>query len=232
IEQKRDGDSFKVWVCACSTGEEAYSIAILIDDLLEKTGRKLQVKLFATDVDEGSIDIAGRNSYPPSIAKEIPADLLKKYFFKERDHYSVIARIRKQIVFARHDVIKSPPFIKNDLIVCRNMLIYMNSLLQHKVLATFHYSLNMGGYLFLGPSENANSIKAGVSEISSKWRIYQKKAVINYGVLHTYTAVTAPGRTASRTMVADRPGPTIADDLSTLLIEEFGAVGLFIDKDF
>ncbi|MFC7524238.1 chemotaxis protein CheB [Parapedobacter sp. GCM10030251] len=232
IGQKRDGDPFKVWICACSTGEEAYSIAILIDDLLEKTGRKLQVKLFATDVDEGSIDIAGQNRYPLSIAKEVPADLLRKYFFKERDHYSVIARIRKQIVFARHDVIKSPPFIKNDLIVCRNMLIYMNSLLQQKVLATFHYSLNMGGYLFLGPSENANSIKAGVSEISTKWRIYQKKAVINYGVLHTYAAVTAPGRATARTLAPERPGRAIADELSTLLIEEFGAVGLFIDKDF
>ncbi|GGH01298.1 hypothetical protein GCM10007415_41720 [Parapedobacter pyrenivorans] len=232
LEQKQDGEQLKVWICACSTGEEAYSIAILIDDLLERTGRKLQVKIFASDVDEGGIEIAGRNTYPHSIAKEVPAALLKKYFFKGRDHYSVITRIRKQIVFARHDVIKSPPFIKNDLIVCRNMLIYMNNLLQQKVLATFHYSLNIDGFLFLGPSENANPIKTGVTEISAKWRIYQKTGIINYGVLHTYTTVAAPTRTAGRPVVANKPDRTITDDLQMLLIAEFGAVALFIDQDF
>lgn len=230
--QKQDGDPLKVWICACSTGEEAYSIAILIDDLLQKSGQKLQVKLFATDVDEGSIEIAGRNRYPLSIAKEVPSHLLKKYFFKERDHYAVITRIRKQLVFARHDVIKSPPFIKNDLIVCRNMLIYMDSLLQQKVLATFHYSLTMGGYLFLGPSENANAIKAGLTEISAKWRIYQKTATVNYGVLHTYTDVATPVKPTGRPLVANTRDSTIADDLRALLIEEFGAVALFIDKEF
>lgn len=231
ISRKQDGAPFKVWICACSTGEEAYSVAMLIDDLLEKTGRKLQVKIFATDIDEGSIDIAGRNKYPLTIEKEVPPEFLKKYFYREREHYTIISRIRKQIVFARHDVIKAPPFIKNDLIVCRNMLIYMNSLLQQKVLATFHYSLNMDGVLFLGPSENASSIQAGLTEISSKWRVYQKTAPVNYGVLHTYPALEAPIRSA-RVLADDDANRSIADDLCSLLIDEFGAVGLFIDKDF
>uniref|UniRef100_UPI00244964A1 chemotaxis protein CheB n=1 Tax=Mucilaginibacter endophyticus TaxID=2675003 RepID=UPI00244964A1 len=124
IAQKQDGELLKVWVCACSTGEEAYSIAVLINDCVKKSGKQLDIKIFATDVDETSIEIAGKNSYPLSVAKEIPADLLKKYFVKDREAYSVIPSIRKQIVFARHNVIKSPPFIKNDLVTCRNMLIY------------------------------------------------------------------------------------------------------------
>ena len=126
VNTKQDGDLLKVWVCACSTGEEAYSIAILINDHLQKIGKSLEVKIFATDVDEASIDIAARNSYPESIAKEVSDELLAAYFVKDGKNYSILPRIRKQIVFARHNVIKSPPFIKNDLVSCRNMLIYMN----------------------------------------------------------------------------------------------------------
>lgn len=233
VAKKPDGDLLKIWVCACSTGEEAYSIAILVNDYLHNIGKNLEVKIFATDVDEASIDIAARNSYPESIAKEVPASLLKAYFIKEGKRYSVLPSIRKQIVFARHNVIKSPPFIKNDLVTCRNMLIYMNNLLQQKVISTFHYSLNRDGYLFLGSSENAGPIKEGVTELSGKWKIYQKTGNVNYGLHHTYTAATPNLRLPEKNVVKVKENvKSFEEDLRDLVIEEFAPVGVFIDSHY
>jgi len=233
IAHKRDGELLKVWVCACSTGEEAYSIAVLINDCVRKSGRQLDIKIFATDVDETSIEIAGKNSYPLSVAKEIPAELLKKYFVKDREAYSVIPSIRKQIVFARHNVIKSPPFIKNDLVTCRNMLIYMNTLLQQKVIATFHYSLVKDGFLFLGSSENAAGIKEGITEISGRWKIYQKTGTINYGLHHTYTSVSPSLKLKAKEKEnAPEPEKSPEQEFIDLLAEESGPVAIFIDKHF
>ncbi|TWR31546.1 PAS domain S-box protein [Mucilaginibacter pallidiroseus] len=234
VKFKQEGEILKVWVCACSTGEEAYTIAVLINDHLAKIGKHLEVKIFATDVDESSIEIAAKNSYPLSVAKEIPADILKKYFIKEGNRYSVIPSVRKQIVFARHNVIKSPPFIKNDLVTCRNMLIYMNTLLQEKVIATFHYSLNKHGFLFLGSSENAASIREGVTEISSKWKIYQKSGTVSYGLHHTYTAATTNLKYTDNRIPVKPIDTTksIEEEFKSLVMEEFGPVGIFIDRGY
>lgn len=234
VNSKQEGELLKIWVCACSTGEEAYSIAILVNDYLRRARRSLDVKIFATDVDDASIEIAARNAYPEAIEKEVPNPLLKTYFIKDGKNYSVIPSIRKQIVFARHNVIKSPPFIKNDLISCRNMLIYMNNLLQEKVISTFHYSLNQGGYLFLGSSENAVSIKDGVTEVSGKWKIYQKTGTINYGLHHTYSAV-APNSLLAEKKPLLKPADSsknIEEEFRDLMVEEFGSVGVFIDTNY
>lgn len=232
IRGKEDGDLLKIWICACSTGEEAYSIAILVNECMHRANKQLEVKIFATDVDEASVEIAGRNSYPLSVAKEIPAPLLKKYFVKDRKAYSIIPSIRKQIVFAKHNVIKSPPFIKNDLVTCRNMLIYMNTLLQQKVIATFHYALVKNGFLFLGPSENAAGIKEGITEISSRWKIYQKTGNINYGLHHTYTAVTPTLKQDKKINRIPVQEKTAEQEFLDLVIEEFDSVGIFIDKTY
>lgn len=234
VKSKSEGDILKVWVCACSTGEEAYSIAILIDDYLKKTGKELEVKIFATDVDEASIEIAARNRYPLSIAKEIDNRLLKTYFVKENKSFTVIPSIRKQIVFARHDVIKSPPFIKNDLITCRNMLIYMNNVLQQKIISTFHYALKKDGFLFLGSSENASGIKDGVVEISSKWKIYQKSGNVNYGLHHSYTTSGGNLKYNDKKALPQKQTQlkTLEEEYRDLVIEEFSPVGIFIDRNY
>ncbi|MES2872941.1 MAG: chemotaxis protein CheB, partial [Bacteroidota bacterium] len=133
ISTKEDGSVLKAWVCACSTGEEAYTVAILLNKCVEISGKDIDIKIFATDVDAASLEIASSNRFPLNITEDVPREILRKYFNREHNHYSVIPAIRKQIVFAKHDVIKSPPFIKNDLITCRNMLIYMNNVLQKKI---------------------------------------------------------------------------------------------------
>ncbi len=235
VNGKVDGEILKVWVCACSTGEEAYTIALIINNYLEQVKKSLEVKIFATDVDDASIDIAARNLYPATIAKEVPAPLLKKYFVKEGKHYSVIPSIRKQIVFARHNVIKSPPFIKNDLVTCRNMLIYMNNLLQQKVLSTFHFSLSQGGYLMLGASETASAVKDGFTELSSKYKFYQKTGNIHYSPHNTYTTSSTPAlKTATKQdkQVSQEVSRSIEDDFKDFVVEELGCVGIFIDKNY
>lgn len=173
IRNKSKNDSIKIWICACSTGEEAYSLAILFDEYLQQIKSDLHVKYFATDIEESNIRFASKNHYPLSIATDVPDNLLSRYFVRDGSVYSVIPRIRKQIVFARHNVIKDPAFIKNDLVSCRNMLIYMNKLLQEKILATFHYSLNPGGYLFLGSSETVPE-NGGFDKYDHKWKIFKR----------------------------------------------------------
>ncbi len=235
VNEKADGEILKVWVCACSTGEEAYSIAILIDQYLQRFRRLLDVKIFATDIEAGNIEFASKNRYSLSIAKDIDPAILEKYFVKEDKSYSVIPRIRKQIVFAKHNVIKDPPFIKNDLVSCRNMLIYLNRVLQQKVLSTLHFSVRLGGFLFLGASETAAGIREGVDEVNSKWKIYRKVGKNKLSSPEFYRPLDS-GSTAERTQALLQPRPSRTDDLAAAfansIIEDFGYVCFYIDTNF
>ena len=232
IKSKTDRDVIKIWVCACSTGQEAYSIAITINECLEKVNRKIEVKIFATDIDEKSIEIAAGNQYPLTIKNEVSPEILKKYFVLEGKHYSVLPQIRKQVVFAKHDVIKAPPFIKNDLISCRNMLIYMNNMLQQKILSTFHFSLNQNGYLFLGSSETAHALKEGITEISGKWKFYQKSGPINYSSFNTYSTGGRLLDHKKSKSTPDAPLTQIEKRFNKFISTDLGYVGVFIDQGY
>jgi two-component system CheB/CheR fusion protein len=233
IKNKTDKDVLKVWICACSTGQEAYSVAIAINECLKKANRKIEVKIFATDIDEKSIEIAAVNQYPLSITNEVPPQILKKYFVLEGKNYSLQPEIRKQVVFAKHDVIKSPPFIKNDLVCCRNMLIYMNSILQQKILSTFHFSLNKNGYLFLGSSETAHALKEGITEISGKWKFYQKSGPINYSSFNTYsTGGRLLDHKKSKSAAPDVPLTETEKRFNKFISTDLGYVGVFIDQGY
>lgn len=175
VAAKTDHESIKVWVCACSTGEEAYSIAILINESISASGKNIHLKLFATDIDEAGIEIASKGIYPAGIIeRDVDVSLLHKYFIKKDGNYHISSVIRKQIVFAKHDIVHDPPFINNDLVSCRNMLIYMNPQLQQKIFSLLMFSLSKHGYLFLGPSEHSTYIRENVEEVSNKWKIYRK----------------------------------------------------------
>ncbi|MBS7565452.1 PAS domain S-box protein [Mucilaginibacter sp. Bleaf8] len=235
VDSKADGDILKVWVCACSTGEEAYSIAILINECLEEKGKNLEVKIFASDIDETSLEVASRNLYPLSIEQDIDEQRLDKYFVKEGRYYSVLSTIRKQIVFAKHNVIKAPPFIKNDLITCRNMLIYMNNLLQQKVLSTLHFSLNQEGYLFLGSSESASVLKDGLIEINAKWKVYQKSGNISYSANHTHFNSPSIAPASSRQLTYNKNGlgaKSLEDEFRDFVTDDLGIVGIFINSNY
>ncbi|RYF87279.1 MAG: PAS domain S-box protein [Chitinophagaceae bacterium] len=235
IQSKKDGDLLKIWVTACSTGEEAYSIAIMADDLLHKLGRNVEIKIFATDIDLDAIEFASKGIYPAQSIAEIDEHLSQRYFVHLDGSVQVHPHLRKQIVFARHNVLKDPPFIKNDLITCRNMLIYMNNILQRRVFSTLQFSLNTGGYLFLGPSEIPASVRDGFKELNGKWKIYRKIANENRFSLERFpsTQPTKSGVEVRHIHPKENPiAKELADDFKKLLTEEYGFAALYVDKNF
>lgn len=162
----------RVWVPACSTGEEAYSMAMLLDDYARNYDVTFDITVFATDLDSGAIKEAGARTFATSISKDIPEILLKRYFIAQKNGYKIAREIRGMVIFSEHNLLKEAPFSKIDLISCRNLLIYLNSETQQKVLSLFQYALRSDGYLFLGGSETISNRKKHFKEIDSNARIY------------------------------------------------------------
>ena len=154
LRNARPSDQIRIWVAGCSTGEEAYSIAILFAEAMEEMGIRRDIKIFATDLDGDSIAVAGRGVYGDSIQEDVSVTRMSRFFTKKGNRYTVNHDIRKMIVFAQHNVFQDPPFGRLDLVSCRNLLIYFQSILQRNLFAIFHMALNDGGYLFLGRSES------------------------------------------------------------------------------
>ncbi len=176
--QMPDGYILRAWVTGCSTGEEAYSLAIVFMEVLEKIKRnnKLNLQIFATDLDTDAIEKARKGVFPANIAADVPAERLSRFFTVEAENFRVNNVIREMVVFAPQNVIKDPPFTKLDLLFCRNMLIYMESTLQKKLIALFHYSLNPFGVLVLGTAETLGAQHEGFKELDGKYKIYQCKS--------------------------------------------------------
>jgi len=237
IDNKEDEETIKIWVTACSTGEEAYTIAMVVDDVLEESAKNLTVKIFASDIDDEAIQFASAGVYPSSVGKDIPPHYLEKYFTGSGKSYTIIPRIRKQIVFARHNIIKDPPFIKNDLVSCRNMLIYISPALQQRIFSLLLFAAGREGYIFLGPSENSALLKKDVEEISARWKIYRKTAeskpgyYYQQGIPESFTSRT---QRASRALQnKDTRSQTILwDDFRQVLMDELCYVVLYIDSNF
>ncbi|MBA3392856.1 MAG: PAS domain-containing protein [Deltaproteobacteria bacterium] len=166
------GRPLRVWVAGCATGEEAYSIAILLHELTENVDRSFQI--FATDVHRGSIEIAGRAFYPEASLVNVSPERRDRYFIRSGTSYQLVPELRQSIVFAPHNVIKDAPFTRVDLVSCRNMLIYFQPAVQQKVLNQFHFALNRGGIMFLGPSESPGALIKDFETVDQGWRMYRK----------------------------------------------------------
>jgi two-component system CheB/CheR fusion protein len=164
----------RIWVAACSTGEEAYSLAILFKECMIEYNINRDIKIFATDLDKNSLEYASSGFYPDNIVSDVSPDRLSKFFMKREGGYQVNENIRGMMVFARHNIINDPPFSKLDLISCRNFLIYVNPDTQQKIFSLFNLSLNENGYLFLGSSESLGNMSEGFKAIDNKSKIFQK----------------------------------------------------------
>jgi two-component system CheB/CheR fusion protein len=175
LESKPDGGAVRVWVAGCGTGEEAYSMAILLAEAMANLKKQLEVQIFATDLDSEGIDRARVGLYSESIAADVSSERLQRFFVKEEAGCKLKKQIREMVVFAAHDLAKDPPFSKLDLVSCRNVLIYMDSLLQKKILRLFDYTLNPEGVLFLGTSETIGGLTERFEPIDAKWRIFRHK---------------------------------------------------------
>ncbi|MGM0604004.1 MAG: CheR family methyltransferase, partial [Bacillota bacterium] len=175
--KKQESGILRLWVPACSTGEEAYSIAILIAEHQEKINQNLKVQIFATDIDSNAIVAARRGVFSASIVNDITEERLAS-FFNTKDNgktYRIQKNIREMVIFSEQNLIEDPPFSRLDLISCRNLLIYMKKDLQKKIISLFSYALNPGGYLFLGTSETLGEANICFSAVNSKLKIYQLK---------------------------------------------------------
>ncbi len=167
-------NSLRIWVPACATGEEAYSIAMLFLEAEEELNKRIEFKIFATDLDHDSIQYASRGIYPQPMAAVIPEKLRNKYFRPADSSLAADSILRERILFAPQDLIHSPPFRRIDLISCRNVLIYFQHDLQQAIFKKFHYSLNDEGYLFLGPSESLSETKDNFEVVHTKAKIFRK----------------------------------------------------------
>jgi two-component system CheB/CheR fusion protein len=177
LADKPRGALIRVWVPGCSTGEEAYSIAILLQERMEELKQSFKLHVFATDIDRRAIECARAGIYPASIAGDISPERLARFFSQEPDGsaYRIQKGIRDSVIFSEQDVIKDPPFSKLDLISCRNLLIYMGGELQKKLIPLFHYALNPGGMLFLGTSETAGEFGDLFATVDRKSKLYQRR---------------------------------------------------------
>jgi len=173
--EKRTGQELRIWVSACSTGEEAYSLAMLFHDCMQRIDSSVKVKIFATDVDRDAVIRAGNGVYPESIAADVPERLLAKYFYRHDDSFHITRQIREMVVFAQHNLVKDPPFTNMDMVTCRNMLIYLQPMLQRKALEMFNFSLKGGGILFLGASETTGEMFEYFEPLENKWKIFRSR---------------------------------------------------------
>jgi two-component system CheB/CheR fusion protein len=171
-----NGHVLRVWITGCSTGEEAYSFAIVFKEAYEKVkqSKNLTLQIFATDINSDAIEIARSGVFSSNIVANVSSERITKFFTKKEDKYWVNTSIREMLVFASQDVIKDPPFTKLDFILCRNLLIYFESELQKKLMNLFYYCLNAGGLMLLGTSENVNSKDMLFNTIDKKSKIYKR----------------------------------------------------------
>jgi two-component system CheB/CheR fusion protein len=223
---------FRVWVAGCATGEEVYSLAIILSELTSKSGRPF--KIFATDVHRGSLEQATRALYDEHAVANVSPERLERYFLPRGKCYQVVPDLRQTVVFAHHNVIRDAPFTRVDLVSCRNMLIYLQPPAQEKVLSLFHFALNRGGMMFLGPSESLGHLDHDFETIHKTWRIYRKYSDSRMPVERSTRAAKPPAGVARPAVGPSPLGParySVTQLLGTYdaLLEELMPPSLLLD---
>lgn len=176
VEDKPDGSTLRIWVAGCSTGEEAYSVAIVVKEFLAQHKRRLAVQIFASDLDNRAVETARTGLYPVGIAGDVAPDRLQRFFTKEDGSYRIKKEIRDLVVFATHNLLTDAPFTKLDMLSCRNLLIYLDAKAQHKLLPLFHYALKPNGLLLLGTSETVGGFEHLFAPIDRKGKLFRRTA--------------------------------------------------------
>jgi two-component system, chemotaxis family, CheB/CheR fusion protein len=225
LKGKGKTSAFRVWIPGCSTGEEAYSIAITIAECLDqlKLAGLVKPQIFATDIDKDAVDRARQGLYLLTIAADVSPERLQRYFVKEDHGYRVSKQIREMIVFAPQNLIMDPPFTKLDLLCCRNLLIYFTSELQKKLLPLLHYTLSPGGILFLGSSETIGGFQDLFNTLDSKWKIFQRQESTagRVGVVDLPSAMLPKEPGSHKATAKHHVDASMADFCRHMLLERF-----------
>lgn len=174
--RERGDEPVRMWVLGCSTGQEAYSLAMSFMEASSKSARGRKLQVFATDLNDALLEKARQGLYAKSLAEDVSPERLRRFFVEEQGGYRVSKTLREMVVFARQNLIDDPPFSRMDLISCRNLLIYLEPDAQRRALPTFHYALRPGGFLFLGVAESVGGFTDLFEPVDKKLRIYAKKA--------------------------------------------------------
>ena len=234
ILKRRLGDlPVRVWVPACATGEEAYSIAIVLLESMQATGGPLPVQIFASDINKQSVQIAREGHYPENIAADVSPERLRKFFAKSEGGYQISKQVRDLCIFAVQDVTRDPPFSRMDLISCRNLLIYLGVPLQKSVLATFHYALNPDGYLVLGGSETVEAGSDAFRQIDKKHKLYSRLLTAARPNLEFTSAQLAgdPVRVGRQSLISE-PVVDLGREADRIVLSQYAPPGVLINSSF
>jgi two-component system, chemotaxis family, CheB/CheR fusion protein len=227
---REDGSLLRIWVPGCATGEEAYSLVIVLLETLERLGRRLEVQVFATDLNPAAIQVARAGRYPEGIAADVSDQRLARFFAREDALYRVKKGLRDLVVFAVQDALHDPPFTRMDLVSCRNLLIYVEPSAQRLLLRSFHYSLNPRGLLLLGSSENATGSEAFFSPLDKHFKIFRRNDATAPQPTLRWPAAHSANRAAAAGAQPVRAKTDLAGPLRRVLAERFGPPAVLVDE--
>jgi two-component system CheB/CheR fusion protein len=239
LKARSDGDTLRAWVPGCSTGEEAYSLAMVFKEALKrlKPAKSISLQIFATDLDKDAIDKARAAIYPPNISADVSAQRLRQFFTKEENgSYRVRKDIRETIIFAPQNLVMHPPFTRLDFLTCRNLLIYLDAELQTKIMPLFHYSLNTGGILLLGSAETIGAATDLFSPLAGKSRLYRRLGTSRQPNLIAFPSAFTRTRpnTAPATAVppeATSPAPNLQTLADQLLLQRYSPAAVLVTNE-
>lgn len=233
VRGKSNDQDLRIWVPGCGTGEEAYSIGVLVQEARAELEVSPTIQIFATDIDEMAIESARVGRYPKSVAEDIAPERLRRYFLEEEDQYLVGKDIREMCIFSAHDLIQNPPFSRIDLISCRNLLIYLDTELQRRLIPIFHYALRENGYLFLGASENVAQHQSLFSTVDKKHRIFRRRERVARPPVDFPVPATARRPDAPRSHAGDDVNRTDRmQRVESLVLERYGPAYVVVDDHF
>jgi two-component system CheB/CheR fusion protein len=234
LSVKEPDTTLRLWVVGCSTGEEAYSLGILLCEAMDKAKKHFNVQIFATDIDATALDTARKGIYQESIGTDISPQRLNRFFIKEPGVFKVRKELRDMVVFSLQNIVKDPPFSRLDLVSCRNLMIYMDSVLQKKIIPLFHYTLSPGGILFLGTSESIGDYTDLFQPLNSKWKIFECKSKAAGDVL-AYPAEINYG-TMQRTEFDEKDNLTVTSVVQAIteraILDEYAPAGVLINDKY
>jgi len=237
LATRSHGGVLRAWIAGCSTGEEAYSFAIVFKEALEriKADKNISLQVFATDLDKDAIDKARAGIYPPNISADVSEERLREFFIKEENgNYRVRKDIREMIIFAPQNLVMHPPFTKLDFMTCRNLLIYLDAELQKKLMPLFHYSLNPGGILLLGSAETIGTATNLFTPLEAKLRIYRRLDGSRQANLKEFPSAFArvpAGATSSTQSAPASPAPNLQALADQLLLQRYSPAAVLVTNE-
>lgn len=235
IEAKKHEEPIRAWVVGCATGEEAYSLAMTLSEEADSQKKRVPIQIYATDLDPDAIETARAGWYPASIVSDVSPQRLSRFFIEDKDGYRAGKLLRESVVFATQNVIGDPPFSRLDLISCRNLLIYLETRVQSRLMELYHFALREGGYLFLGTSESVGESGKHFAPVSKTYRIYRRTGTLKPGQ-GSFPIVPGHGEQRGARL---RHRPTIettegarAETAKRILLEQFAPASVLVNRKF